>query len=423
MRNVLKKVACCLFLVLLIILPKVSSAGEPVIGKNYDYKNIDEIKEWISEARYNIIKDYQKWGVVNLIPQEAHKVPHHPGYDEATKKYAGNVKIVAEGGALEGWVAGCPFPDPLKGTDDPWEIGMRLLWNFEHRDDGDTSRQWYEGGPCDRRGVSGRVVVNEYKKWYVGRYARDPKPSMPKEKNPDNRYWANAAFVVEPFEMRNTNMLTIRYEDPYKDDDMWLYIPALRRIRRFSSAQRMDCGAATPDWTWDDYNFFQGKLANYKAKYIGRRWLLEGLVQSIEGKKPTDRIMNRATDHWFTDVKVEKVHTYEWEFYPKESVWPKHIYSKCVCRSDPDHWRIIDRDTYDAKGRLWKVGYYYFLTNPEPGQEGLLWACGEQVDVQRMHSSNGNAWATYDPHHRCRINNLDLPLSYFEASGLRKYGY
>ncbi len=35
-------------------------------------------------------------------------------------------------------------------------------------------------------------------------------------------------------------MTSYRYLDPDKQDDSWLYLPSLRRVRRLSAAQRSD---------------------------------------------------------------------------------------------------------------------------------------------------------------------------------------
>ena len=84
-------------------------------------------------------------------------------------------------------------------------------------------------------------------------------------------------FYTEPTNVRGTGFLTFDYPDPNKDDDQWLYLPALRKIRRISSSKRGDYFLGT-DLTYEeikkeqkieitDYNF-EAK-GTYKLKWIG----------------------------------------------------------------------------------------------------------------------------------------------------------
>ena len=68
------------------------------------------------------------------------------------------------------------------------------------------------------------------------------------------------AFGVEvdaPFDARGIALLTYRYKatdrprDQAKNDDTWVYVPTLRRVRRISTAQRTDAVSGT-DFTFDD---------------------------------------------------------------------------------------------------------------------------------------------------------------------------
>ena len=45
-------------------------------------------------------------------------------------------------------------------------------------------------------------------------------------------------FFMEPADVKNTGFLTYDYDDPKKDDDQWLYMPALRKTKRIASSDK-----------------------------------------------------------------------------------------------------------------------------------------------------------------------------------------
>jgi outer membrane lipoprotein-sorting protein len=45
-------------------------------------------------------------------------------------------------------------------------------------------------------------------------------------------------FFKSPADVKNTAFLTYDYDDPSKDDDQWLYLPALKKVKRIPSADK-----------------------------------------------------------------------------------------------------------------------------------------------------------------------------------------
>lgn len=60
-----------------------------------------------------------------------------------------------------------------------------------------------------------------------------------------------AIFYESPTSVKGTAFLTFDYAEPSKDDDQWLYLPALRKTRRISAANRGDYFLGT-DLTYED---------------------------------------------------------------------------------------------------------------------------------------------------------------------------
>ncbi len=56
---------------------------------------------------------------------------------------------------------------------------------------------------------------------------------------------------VSPSDVKNTIFLQHDYDDPSKEDDKWLYLPALKKVRRIAGSSKNDYFMGT-DFTYDD---------------------------------------------------------------------------------------------------------------------------------------------------------------------------
>ena len=45
-------------------------------------------------------------------------------------------------------------------------------------------------------------------------------------------------FFLQPADVKDTAFLTTDYDDPKKDDDQWLYLPALRKTKRIATTDK-----------------------------------------------------------------------------------------------------------------------------------------------------------------------------------------
>ncbi len=58
-------------------------------------------------------------------------------------------------------------------------------------------------------------------------------------------------FFIKPADVRNTSFMNWSYDDPSKDDDQWIYLPALKKVKRISSDSKGDYFMGS-DFTYDD---------------------------------------------------------------------------------------------------------------------------------------------------------------------------
>jgi uncharacterized protein len=93
-------------------------------------------------------------------------------------------------------------------------------------------------------------------------------------------------FFVDPTTVKGTAFLTWDYPDPHRDDDQWLYLPALRKSRRIAAGDRGQSFLGT-DLSYEDMkNETRLGVADYRWTTQGeervdghRCWLLEGLAR------------------------------------------------------------------------------------------------------------------------------------------------
>jgi len=98
----------------------------------------------------------------------------------------------------------------------------------------------------------------------------------------------------EPADLQGTAALGYRFKDPTKRDLSWAYVPALRRVRAVSPANRSD-GFLGSDMSQDDGFFFDGKPEDFDWKITGHREALRFVDPgSIEGKVEQRRLPGAA---------------------------------------------------------------------------------------------------------------------------------
>ncbi len=110
--------------------------------------------------------------------------------------------------------------------------GQEIAQKVHDRDDGDNSTSKMKMLLIDKNGKK-RV--------------RDLK-TYTKDKDEDK---LKLMFFLTPADVRNTGFLTYDYEDSNKDDDQWLYLPELRKVKRIASSDKSSSFMGS-DFTYSD---------------------------------------------------------------------------------------------------------------------------------------------------------------------------
>ncbi|MDH3348401.1 MAG: outer membrane lipoprotein-sorting protein [Desulfobulbaceae bacterium] len=120
-----------------------------------------------------------------------------------------------------------------------------------------------------------------------------------------------------PFDVKGTGFLT--HSHKHSDDDQWLYLPALKRVKRIAARNK------------------SGSFMSSEFSY-----------EDIAG-----RVVEKYNYNWLRDELFEKVECFVIEEYPKDL--DNSGYSKLVTWLDKQHYRVIKVDYYDRKNALLKT--------------------------------------------------------------------
>jgi hypothetical protein len=365
------------------------AAADVAPGDTVSKANIDNVKGLVSPAIEWCINQGM---VLKIIAPKPIAWP--AAYKDATEKYSSQVKLAENGLTLQGYVAGAPFPkiDPA----DP-KIAVKIMWNYEYRPYPGTDDFAEYDFPADTGAVgNGQPMVVERHYWigetrrmyYNGRLYVDPKPELP---NPEGiRFKEVLGPLVAPFDLKGIGALGYRYIDPSKQDDTWLYVPSLRRVRRLSTAQRSD-SLFGQDTDPDSYWGYNGHIAWSEWKFLGEKDML-GILHGEH--YPMKRCQGEADFMMCDSWEKRKMYVVE-----GVSKLPQYAYGKRVLFIDREAMVVAYSDIYDRNNELWKVWIddHQFKKQAFPGaptkydEEKDFYAGLAMVDMQLMH-------ATYVPH-------------------------
>ncbi len=137
-------------------------------------------------------------------------------------------------------------------------------------------------------------------------------------------------FYKKPTNVKGTAFLTFDYPEATVDDDQWLYLPALRKVRRISASDRGDYFLGT-DFTYEDIKL-EGKLDLNDYDFESVKF--ESF--KLDDQQPTDTLLMRGI--------------------PKNQKIAKELgYSKTEFNVDQQTGMIVRAKYWDVKGKLLKT--------------------------------------------------------------------
>ena len=290
--------------------------------------------------------------------------------------------IDARTGQPPDYVYAWPFPDI--DPSDP-QAAMKIVWNYFYT--------MYYGGNAhyradllwvSRRGLDRSIEVDSHVKYYDGQHPRFREPDADRE-----LLTQSLAEVRAPADVNGVVSLSWRYRGADRRDSIWAFVPALRRVRQVSPANRSD-GFLGSDLTQDDGGYFDGKVEDFTWKLVGEQDLLVLFdAPSFDRQATLERLPDGGwrmlipggarvgfqLPDWkgapwcpVQEVLIKRPH---WvvEAVPKD---PYYLFGKLVFRFDKELFMGSYSSKYDWQGNL--IGSYSAIrTNIVKVAPGELW--------------------------------------------------
>lgn len=316
--------------------------------------NVDKFKDVLDAANYKLIKD----GWFDITVSETFDFPNAKGYVEATKQHGGKAKLGPKVGNIEGYVAGRPFPEE-PSTSDP-RAGEKVIWNFKYGINwGDNAAiypfYWkYKNAKTDK--VERTLKFNFHMLNFKHRTDHQPLPEV--TPNPGDLFRGIYLTVLEPQDLKNTQLLIQKYSDDTKFDDAYLYLGFQRRVRRLAAGQVTDSFLGA-DLMIEDFEGYESRVSDYKWTFLGAKNILMPYYKHND-MKLTDEFKD-PDGYKYVDFhgkggcapmitwQLRKV--YELQGQPLN---PAHPISKRIMYLDAQIYGASRTMIYDRKGELWK---------------------------------------------------------------------
>jgi hypothetical protein len=411
------------------------------IGDVLDEHNADLAKDLLPPE---ILRHYKNGGYRNRIMAYPTGNAHwEKSFLDATEQNATRLDVDDRGtiidkttGKQADYYYGIPFP--RIDQKDP-KAGVKVVWN-------QFLSYWYGGSSFNRtpvtmltpKGVDREIVANGWFRFLDG---QTPKYRLP---NPQNLQSQFLGVALTPADLQGTASLTWRYRDADKRDSVWAFVPALRRVRAVSPANRSD-GYLGSDISGDDGFFFDGKPEDFDFKLIGQREALRVVDPgAVNGPLKVDAVpgggwvvltdLNPPTagfkaPGWSglawapTDAALAKRSFWVVEAVPRDKYY---LYGRLELWVDAETWDGAWNRKFTWNGE--QIHTYQLTSrinhragpadNPEWLPVGTFaWACAENTKMNRA-TISGMRSDPQAPYHR----RMPVEAGLFDSTALTRFG-
>ncbi|HEV2171878.1 MAG TPA: DUF1329 domain-containing protein [Candidatus Binatus sp.] len=355
-----------------------SSQAQVKPGDVITKANASQVEQLVSPGNYMLVRDGME---MRIVPSD--KLEWPPPFKTATEKYSSQVQLAPDG-TLKHYVSGQPFP--LLDPNDP-QIATKIMWNFSYRplysDDIDmrfpevaTFAKTSKGDALSYYTVGHFAFYNN-----IGRIEVPPIPTDVDGFSSGIRYRFGFYPFLEPASLRGYGLVRQRHIDPNIEDNVWVYNPLSRKLRRESATVLSDSIGALPGFSGcgsgggagglgggaggmggggggtayanvidpDSFFGFSAKTEDFNYRFLGEKEMLASVhaEHSPEPQCPYDGGRTICPENW------EMRHLYVIEAISKpgkDLTIPKRI-----LYIDSEGWFITASDQYDRDGKLWKT--------------------------------------------------------------------
>lgn len=315
-----------------------------------NYMNFPQLKDLLPEHQYLRLKKgatRSDLPPIHIVPTR--KLRLSKAEEEWKEKNKNVVKLDPKNHSLVNWKAGRPFAEPKNMNE--------VTWNY-------VERHWYGDSfhfphvtfvVVDKLNRRKDMDVKLWHRPWKGRTTVPPVPAYPN--NPDNILWKQTTVFTKPYDVAGFAMLRHRYDSLTKNDDSWAYVPAIRRVRRFTGGDLQDPLFGS-DNTFDDFAHWLQKI---DFKNVVPTKVEEGMIL-VWSYVPT-----QAFDGHQVRVDKRQIYYPSWEIRPVYKLTieikdPNYGYSKRITWIDKETYLSNYAEFYDQKGNLfrtWMSGYWW----------------------------------------------------------------
>ena len=362
--------------------PGVPFQEGDVIG----FDQVEKLKAYVPEPFWEHREFFFFEGMQLEIGKRNRDYSFPAEYNAATQRYQKGSHLGRDGGLINHF-GGQPFAtEEIDCKSDP-DAGIKIIWNM--------MKGWNGSGVKAKFFYSYWDRGEQLPLYYKGRaenvlLAQRIEPEYIEKKGDvftkEKRIGAGGVTIDAPFDARGIMTLNYRYKtsdgplDEARNDDLWVYVPDLRRVRRISRAQRTDSIQGT-DFTMDDLRSFAGIPPQYNWSCLKEATAIAPINTKGLGYPYGDDYnfgpygFSYANDTWeLRDAWVIR-------FHPKNE---DHPYSRKDIWIDKQTYEPLYSFAYDRKKELWKIIWHNFRWSED-------WR-GQDPGLQDPEASDGQ-WA------------------------------
>jgi hypothetical protein len=331
---------------------------------------------------------------------EIHVGVQHPWtlprpYVEATEKYGSQTRLVKQPGGLyklENYVAGLPFPNPSEP-----DKGTKIAANVTYKMQGYQVALFGDMGAQgtlftkDRFGNSAPSQLDGTYMQTAFNWERDQ--GIPAVNPQAGGSWYTQWIMQQtPEQSKYTTVLTIFWQDNLRDEDDYVFVPALRRSLRLSASARCSPLFGT-DLIKDDQRYgWNGGVGKFMGKWLRDQKLLS--LVTMDTKLPVslanyDGFLGFPKPS-FGDWETRDVNVVDIRRSPEFATG--YCYGSRVDYIDSQYYTSLAEDVYDGQMQLWKVYMISTATKnfDNYGEQSWMGGIVFQVwDVQNDHATYG----------------------------------
>jgi hypothetical protein len=418
-------------LFLLLMATPITVGAEVSPGETIDKTNWQKVEGLLPEPVLNWVKKGDfilKIGELRYSPRDYLPPVARESMVSNQGKYAINEKdiiVETKTGKVPEYIEGMPFPEV--DLADP-KAGEKLLYNKHYHSLSYGSLIYPIPVTWVGRGGYERQVLATYINAPLDGYP--PNRALP---NPDGIERYNIINVVEPYDLRGFAVMLWRFRDDRQDMNL-SYVPAIRRVRRMSPANRSDAFVGS-DLSMDDAWGYEGKIDQFRWKVVGQQ---EALFP-YSSDRPETIVKNSKGEWQSTPDVTPNVYGFQKEGWtgapwaPVDYLWvkkqvvvieavakdPYYNYGRQVIWFDPEIFQPRYKVVYDRSGGYWKTYLNGFsgAESKDGEMKNILIMVQIMVDDRTQHATlvEGPTKEHVFTHF------ADMDMNDFTLSGFQKY--